>query len=469
MSLRNLHAFHTRKGTGIPFPPKPPACQHQSRPEMGACTRARTTFGKSPSVMPAKAGIHACREDLPIRRLAFPGRTMPAALFSLPLTRGGLGWGSSRPPSEDIHSLATRCRGRLMLAMIAIMTVGCATQSASQPGQDDLPRLRDVYAHDFRIGVAFSHGLLDAGDTAALALAGTQFNAFTPENEMKWSSIHPKETAYNYGPADALVAFAEQHRMGVTGHTLVWHQQTPDWVFQDADGKPATRETVLLRLREHIRAILGHYRGRVRGWDVVNEAISPEKDAWLRNSPWLLALGEDYVEQAFRLAREGDPDAELYYNDYNLEEPEKREKAVRLIKRLQERGVRVDGIGLQGHFTLKSVNVEELAKTIETFSAMGLRVNISELDMRLYTYGDLENRYPNGAPAELTAEQSEKYAALFKVFVAHRDVIDRVTFWGVHDGLSWTNSEPVKNRPDYSLLFDRECRPKPAFYAVVNR
>jgi endo-1,4-beta-xylanase len=353
--------------------------------------------------------------------------------------------------------------------IITLLASAFATRSGAQAPQEGLARLHEVYARDFRIGVAFSHGLLDSGDAAALHLAATQFNAFTPENEMKWASVHPREAVYNYGPADALVAFAEQHHMVVTGHTLVWHEQTPDWVFQDADGKPATRETVLLRLREHIRAVMGHYRGRVHGWDVVNEAISTKKDEWLRDSPWLRVLGEDYVEQAFRLAREADPDAELYYNDYNLEEPVKREKAVRLIKRLQARGVQVDGIGLQGHFTLKSVNAAEMAKTIETFSALGLRVNISELDMRLHAYGDNADRYPDGAPPELLAEQADKFAALFKVFLAHRDVIDRVTFWGVHDGLSWTNYMPVKNRPDYALLFDRGGKPKPAFYAVAER
>ena len=350
-----------------------------------------------------------------------------------------------------------------------LMAAGCTTPGNAQAQQEKLPLLRDVYAQEFRIGVAFGHGLLDSGDAAALALAATQFNAFTPENEMKWANIHPQEGTYNYGPADALVAFAEQHRMAVTGHTLVWHNASPAWIFEDAPGVPATRETVLLRLREHIRAVMGRYRARVRGWDVVNEAVSDEGKEWLRQSPWLDALGGDYVEEAFRFAREADPDAELYYNDYNLEQPGKRDRAVRLITRLQERGVHIDGVGLQGHFTLASVNVEEVAKTIETFAAMGLRVNISELDMRLYAWHDRENRYPDGAPPDLLAEQADKYAALFNVFVAHRDAIDRVTFWGVHDGRSWTNHDPVPGRPDYALLFDRAGRPKPAFHAVVRR
>jgi endo-1,4-beta-xylanase len=363
--------------------------------------------------------------------------------------------------------MAQRICALLSLPLLCV-ALNLAVPDPGQAQQQGLPLLCEVYARDFRIGVAFGHGLLDSGDAAALALAATQFNAFTPENEMKWANIHPQERTYNYGPADALVAFAEEHHMSITGHTLVWHQQTPDWVFQDADGKPATRETVLLRLREHIRAVMGHYRGRIRGWDVVNEAVSEKRDEWLRDSPWLRALGEDYVELAFQFAREADPDAQLYYNDYNLEQPVKREKAVRLIKRLQARGVHIDGVGLQGHFTLKSVNADEEAKTIETFSAMGLRVNISELDMSLYAYGDLRNRYADGTPPELLAEQAEKYAALFKVLVAHKSAIDRVTFWGVHDGLSWTNYTPV-SRADYPLLFDREGRPKPAFNAVVNR
>ena len=355
----------------------------------------------------------------------------------------------------------------LFLALL-LVAAGHAAPRAAEPPQPALPRLCDVYAGDFRVGVAFTHGLPASGDTAAVALASTQFNAFTPENEMKWVHIHPEERRYDFGPADALVAFAEQHHMQITGHTLVWHRQTPDWVFQDADGKPASRETVLLRLREHIRTVLGHYKGRIRGWDVVNEAISDGGKEWLRPSPWLDALGEDYVEHAFRFAREADPDTELYYNDYNLEQPEKRDRAARLIRRLQDRGVHIDGIGLQGHFTLASVNVEEVAKTIETFAAMGLRVNISELDMRLYPWDDRESRYPDGAPPEILKEQAEKYAGLFKVFVAHRDVMDRVTFWGVHDGLSWTNHDPVPGRPDYALLFDRAGKPKPAFHAVAN-
>ncbi len=361
-----------------------------------------------------------------------------------------------------------RLARKLTCAALLSLASGCTTPGGAEPQAEGLPRLCEVYAHDFRIGVAFGQGLLDSSDKATRTLAETQFNAFTPENEMKWGSIHPKEGTYNYAPADALVAFAEQHHMAVTGHALVWHRESPDWIFQDADGKPATRETVLLRLREHMRAVMGHYRGRIRGWDVVNEAVSEKDGEWLRDSPWLHALGEDYVETAFRLAREADPDAQLYYNDYNLEQPVKRDKAVLLIKRLQEKGVHIDGIGLQGHFTLQSVNTDEVAKSIETFSAMGLRVNISELDMRLYAYGDEENRYPNGAPPELLAEQAEKYAALFRVFVAHKSAIDRLTFWGVHDGLSWTNYDPVK-RPDYPLLFDRDGSPKPAFQAVVSR
>jgi len=161
----------------------------------------------------------------------------------------------------------------------------CATPRDAQAQQKDLPRLCDVYARDFRVGVAFSHGLLNSGYEPALTLATTQFNAFTTENDMKWANIHPKEGTYNYGPADALVAFAEQHHMAVTGHTLVWHQESPNWIFEDAPGVPATRETVLLRLREHMRTVMGHYRGRVHGWDVVNEAVSTRKNEWLRDSP----------------------------------------------------------------------------------------------------------------------------------------------------------------------------------------
>jgi len=295
------------------------------------------------------------------------------------------------------------------------------------------------------------------------------FNAFTPENEMKWSSIQPAEGQFRFDAADALVEFARKHEMQVTGHTLLWHRQTPDWVHRDDAGEPVSRRLVLQRMRDHMTAVMTRYRGQVRGWDVVNEALRDGRDGYLRDSPWRATLGDDYVAIAFQAAHAIDPHVELYYNDYNLHEPAKRAKAVRLIRDLQQRGVRIDGIGMQSHHWLSVANPGHVAESIAAFAELGLSVHISELDLSVHS-GRLPevDPYAGDLPGAILDRQAETYRSLFEVYFEHREVIERVTFWGLHDGASWLNHYPVRGRPDYPLLFDRSLQPKPAFDAVIG-
>lgn len=351
----------------------------------------------------------------------------------------------------------------LVMGTVLSSVTGCG--SLRQGG--NVPALKKVFRDEFQVGVAFGTPMLEADQEPARQLAARQFNACTPENEMKWSVIHPEPDRYNFEPADAVVAFAEKHGMEITGHTLVWHLQTPDWVFLDDQGGPASREVVVRRLRDHIHTVMGRYKGRVTGWDVVNEALSNLPGGYLRDSPWRRAIGDDYLVLAYQFAREADPEAKLYYNDFNLEKPDKLASMLRLMDELAAQGIHLDAVGNQGHSHIDYPPAKALDNAITTLSGRGLKINISEIDLSLYSFGDKENRYPNGASREILATQAERYAELFKVFGKHHQHIDRVTFWGVHDGLSWLNFLSEFERPDYPLLFDRDCRPKPAFYALI--
>jgi endo-1,4-beta-xylanase len=278
------------------------------------------------------------------------------------------------------------------------------------------------------------------------------------------------------------VEFGENNDMFMVGHTLVWHSQTPGWVFQDEDGNPLDRESMLERMRDHIHTVVGRYKGRIHGWDVVNEALN--EDGTLRESPWYRIIGRDYLIKAFEYAREADPDAELYYNDYNLEKPEKRAGAIELVKYLQENGAPVTGIGTQSHLHLKTPSLQEIEKTITEFAALGIDVMITELEIDVLPYptgyqqgADLSNivrdeeainPYTDGLPDDVQEELAQRYRDVFEVYLKHKDAITRVTFWGVNDGNSWKNNYPARGRTNHPLLFDREWQAKPAFYEVVD-
>jgi endo-1,4-beta-xylanase len=337
--------------------------------------------------------------------------------------------------------------------------------------------LRERFADAFEMGVALGGMLPDDYSPAELELIRRHFGNITPENCMKASLIHPEEGRFSYALPDALVSFAKQNRMNVTGHCLVWHQQCPDWIFHD-QGKPASRELVLRRMREHIRQVLTRYRSGLQGIDVVNEAIDDGAD-YICKSKWTQHVGDDYVEMAFRYACEFGDGVRLYYNDYNIEMPAKREKTIRLVRDLKGKGLRVDAIGIQGHWMLDQVPLAELDQAISAFAALGCKVMITELDL------DVVRRETSGAnPAaaersdddpfvkacsqDVLKRQAQQYKELFRLFEKQRQHITRVAFWGLHDGRSWLNSWPRK-RTNHPLFFDRQSQPKPAVAAVLEK
>jgi len=375
--------------------------------------------------------------------------------------------GSVNPPRQN------RLAGFAVLAAFTVCGLACTAH-----GQ---PTLKQAFEKDFLIGAALNNAQVSGVDSSAAALATKQFNSITPENVLKWEPIHPKPGEYNFEPADRFVAFGAANGMFTIGHTLVWHAQTPRWVFEDGSGKSADRETLLGRMRDHIMTVVGRYRGGVRGWDVVNEAL--EDDGTLRKSPWLAIIGEDYIRKAFEFAAEADSSAELYYNDYNLWKPEKAAAAIRLVKDLRAKGVRVDGIGEQAHWALDYPLLKEAETMLACFEKAGIKVHITEMDVSVlpnpwnYTGAEISrsvelreklNPYPKSLPDSMQQALAARYAEFFTLFRKHAGTVRRVTLWGVHDGQSWLNFWPVRGRTNYPLLFDRQCRPKPAFKAVIG-
>jgi endo-1,4-beta-xylanase len=286
---------------------------------------------------------------------------------------------------------------------------------------------------------------------------------------------------YDFAVADSIVKFALANKMFVVGHVLVWHSQTPDWVFQDSLGNPLTRDALISRMKEHIFTVVGHFRGRVKGWDVLNEAV--DEDGSLRKSKWLEIIGKDYIQLAFEFANAADPWAELYYNDYNNELPAKREGILPIIKDLKQKGVKIDGVGIQGHWHLDSPKLNVIDESISKYASLGLKVMITEMEVNVLptppeVYGadvsqqarylETLNPYPAGLPDSVSNQLAQRYADLFGVLMKHKDAVTRVTFWGVHDGYSWKNDWPIKGRTNYPLLFDRNYKPKKAFYSVIK-
>ncbi len=334
--------------------------------------------------------------------------------------------------------------------------------------------LKTVYRNDFLIGVAINQKQFDNEDQRGDPIIEAQFNSISPENILKWESVHPEPGKYDFAEPDRYVAFGEKNHMTIVGHTLVWHSQTPKWVFQDTNGNPVTRDVLLERMRDHIHTVVGRYQGRIKIWDVVNEAL--QDDGKLRRSPWEKIIGDDYIEKAFQYAHEADPDAILRYNDYSLENEPKRNGAIALIKKLQAEGIPVTAIGLQDHVKMDWPTVEQEDATISAFAALGLKVMITELDVnvlggaRTAEITEMANQggsnlYTNGLPPVVQQELAKRYADLFRVFVKHRNDIALVTFWGVTDGDSWLN---MRGRVNHPLLFDRAGKPKPAFDAVLE-
>lgn len=344
--------------------------------------------------------------------------------------------------------------------------------------------LKDAYKDYFHLGASFGRNIFENDDQTTLRLIADQFNSTTPGNELKWGPFHPKPDVYNYGPADAFVEFGEKNGMYIVGHVLFWHNQTPKWVFQDTEGNPLTREQLLGRMRERVRHVGKRYKGRINAWDVVNESIMDNGE--LRKSPWTEIIGDDFIEQAFRIADQELPkDVDLIYNDYSMTAKGRRDAVVRMILDFKKKGIRIDGVGMQGHWSINWPSVEMIEASIQAFSKTGVDVHITELDvdvlprhpdmwsggadvrLRLQSDPTLDP-YKDGLPDSLQQQLAQRYADIFRLFIKHGDTIKRVTFWGPSDKYSWLNSWPIKGRTNYPLLFDREGRAKPACHAVID-
>ncbi len=356
---------------------------------------------------------------------------------------------------------------------------GCSSESTSTAPAET--SLKEAFAGDFYVGVALNPRQFVEQDPAVVARVAHHFNSVTAENSMKPERVQPEEGVFTWEAADAFVEFGEAHDMFIVGHTLIWHNQTADWMFEDENGDPVSREVLLERMRTHIQAVVGRYKGRVQAWDVVNEAI--EGDGSYRESLFYQIIGPDYLDYAFRFAHEVDPDAALYYNDYSLADEPKREGTIRLLKGMIERGVPIHGVGMQQHIHIPFPDIEAIDRAISEFAALDLKVMVTELDIDVlpaafdHQGADITlsaelseelNPYPDGLPEEVAQRHAERYAEVFEVYLKHKDVLHRVTFWGLDDANTWLNNWPVRGRTNYPMLFDREGLPKPAFDAVIE-
>ena len=376
---------------------------------------------------------------------------------------------------------------RYVLAASALFIVAC-TPPATTSARPATTSLKDAYRDAFKVGVAINAATALGTDTATRALVVREFNSITADNFLKAALVNPQPGVYDFRAGDAFVALGERQKMFIVGHTLVWHNQTPPWFFTDSAGQPNTPAQQIERLRSHVQAVAGHYAGRIHAWDVVNEVIGD--DGAYRPTTWVRGVGngDTLVSLAFKYAAQYAPNTELYYNDFNAWRPAKRDGIVRLVRMLKQQGIRIDGVGMQGHWGLNYPETRYIEAAIDSFAAAGVKVMITELDVdvlpltkegQIIGQSFMEPQWQNeefkkfldpygaGLPEVVQRQLTARYAELFRIFWRKRDKIDRVTFWGAHDGLSWKNGYPIPGRTNYPLLFDRARHPKPAYDAVL--
>lgn len=366
------------------------------------------------------------------------------------------------------NSLVLAC---CLLTLAGLMA--CSSSRKNVSGKQ-IPSLKEIYKDDFQIGAALNSWQIEEKDSISVNLIPRQFSVVTPENIMKAEVIHPQWDKYDFNLSDKIVEYGNKHGIGINGHTLIWHSQLP--VFARRIQSVDSFRTFFT---EHIKTVASRYDGKLLSWDVVNEALN--EDGTMRNSIFLQKLGPDFVTEAFRLAQAASPRSALLYNDYNNEQPAKRAGCISIIKKIQAAGVRIDGVGIQGHWHAGRVPFKDIEESILEYAALGIKVSFTELDIevlpRNFQGADVSQRmqqdpslnpYVNGLPDSVQQQLAKDYAQLFQLFMKHRDKIERVTFWGVHDGQSWLNGWPVRGRTNYPLLFDRKGQPKPAFNAVVE-
>jgi endo-1,4-beta-xylanase len=401
-------------------------------------------------------------------------KSVSATIYRTVQGESGERWRQLPLPADNVVTLPARS--------VATVKYAAPATLAQDKVAVNVPPLKNAFKGKFLIGAVLGTEALRGNAADKVALATTHFSAITAANAMKPDALQPLEGQFTFATADRLVEIAQQSGATPIGHTLVWHNQTPKWFFEGKDGQPLSREVALQRLRTHIKTVVGHYKGRVKEWDVVNEAI-PDGPGVLRETPWLKAIGEDYIAEAFRAAHEADPDAILIYNDYNIERAYKRPKAMQLLKSLLNQKVPIHAVGIQAHWRMPDLKLAEVEESIKQFAALGLKVMVTEMDIGVLpsrTQGAditavetmtpeqaaVMNPYTAGLPNEVAQQQAELYRQAFEMFLRHKDKIGRVSLWGTDDDSSWLNNFPIRGRTDYALIFDRQGKPKPAFFAI---
>jgi len=369
-----------------------------------------------------------------------------------------------------------RIRELIVVTWCLVAATSCGNGQTSENGA----ALKEAFAGKFLIGAALNTSQYSGADAVADAVIKKHFNAIVAENDMKSMFLQPREGQFFFDNADRFVAFGEQNGLTVTGHCLVWHSQAPDWLFTDETGADVSREELIERIRNHITTVVSRYKGRIKGWDVVNEAIM--EDGSYRKSKFYEIIGEDFIPLAFQFAHEADPDCELYYNDYNMAFEGKRKTVVALVKSLKEKGLRIDAVGMQSHIHLDSPDIGEFEKSIQAYIGAGVKVMFTELDLDALPgrnpnqgadiadtqeYEKSLNPYPDGLPSAVEAEWEERYLAFFRLFLKYQKDVTRVTLWGISDRESWLNGFPIAGRTNYPLFFDRNYRAKPIVAKVA--
>jgi endo-1,4-beta-xylanase len=331
----------------------------------------------------------------------------------------------------------------------------------------------------FLFGVAVNMQQVNGSNPIESELIDKEFSAIVAENCMKPQPIHPEENRYEWANADKFVAFGEKNKQVVIGHCLIWHSQIGNWMFVDENGKEVSPEVLKERIRQHIYAIVGRYKGRIKGWDVVNEAF--EDNGTYRNSKFYHILGKDFIRYAFQFAHEADPNAELYYNDYNVEMPAKCDAIVKLVKELKTAGCRIDAVGSQSHMHMDSPALDETETSIKKLKVAGVKILITEWDISIlpspfsganisdhFKYSREMDPYRESVPDSIQQKWNKRILDMFELFLKYHDVIDRVTVWGLNDSESWLNNFPIRGRKDSPLLFDRNNQRKSVVDAMIK-
>ena len=368
---------------------------------------------------------------------------------------------------------------KLIIPMLCLCLLAC-----NQNGRNEVKEattLKEALSDKFYIGTALNVDQILGRDSESMDIVKTHFNSIVAENCMKSMFLQPKEGEFFFDEADKFVTLGEENNMFIIGHCLIWHSQAPNWFFTDDKGNDVSREVLIERMRNHITTIVTRYKGRIHGWDVVNESILDD-GSW-RQSKFYTIIGEEFMDLAFQFAHAADPDAELYYNDYNEWHVGKRGTIVKMIKSFQEKGIRIDAIGMQGHIGMNYPSLEEYQQTIDDYTATGVKVMVTELDMSalpnprqnvganiadVEAYRQEVNPYTESLPDSVAATWTQRFEDYFALFLDNQDKITRVTMWGVSDGDSWKNDFPMRGRTDYPLLFDREYNAKPIVDRIIE-